>query len=50
MASRKLTGFSEEVGRWMEARSTAIAAVTQKKGMPMTYGTGKEPEKKKEKK
>lgn len=39
------TGISGEKTRALIARSTAFLKATQKKGLPMIYGTGKRAEK-----
>lgn len=36
-----------DIVAWLERRSMAFVKATQKKGMPMSYGTGKPQEKKK---
>lgn len=40
--------ISPEMAAWLLRRSAAFAKATQRKGMPMTYGTGKKPEKPKD--
>lgn len=38
----RLTGFSPEAEAWMRHRTREIQRATQRRGMPITYGAGKQ--------
>lgn len=38
----RLSGFSPEVEEWMRHRTREIQRATQRRGMPISYGVGKE--------
>lgn len=37
-------GITPEAEEWLERRSAAFRTFTQRKGMPLTFGTGVKPE------